>query len=54
MVLGIPRKEHLFNQLKKCELWLHNMAFLGHIVSKVGVIVDPKKIVSCGGVEMTE
>ena len=28
----------------KCEFWLDHVAFLGHVVSKDGIQVDPKKI----------
>jgi hypothetical protein len=30
--------------LSKCEFWLKQVAFLGHIVSKGGIYVDPSKI----------
>jgi hypothetical protein len=28
----------------KCEFWLEKVAFLGHIISKGGISVDPSKI----------
>jgi hypothetical protein len=28
----------------KCEFWLKQVAFLGHIISKGGIFVDPSKI----------
>ncbi|XP_060968707.1 uncharacterized mitochondrial protein AtMg00860-like [Cannabis sativa] len=38
-------KEHqLYAKFKKCEFWLEKVAFIGHIVSKDGVEVDPGKI----------
>ena len=30
--------------MSKCEFWLNEVSFLGHIVSKEGIRVDPKKI----------
>ncbi|XP_020527222.1 uncharacterized protein LOC110007842 [Amborella trichopoda] len=36
--------EKLYAKLNKSEFWLPSMAFLGHIVSKYGVAVDPCKI----------
>ena len=41
VVLETLRKEQLYAKLSKCEFWL---SFLGHIVSKEGIRVDPKKI----------
>ncbi len=31
-------------KLSKCDFWLNEIAFLGHIVSADGIRVDPKKI----------
>ena len=28
----------------KCELWLDKVVFLGHVLSKEGIMVDPKKV----------
>ena len=44
VVLEILRKEQLYAKLRKCEFWLTEVSFLGHIVSKEGIRVDPKKI----------
>ena len=30
--------------MSKCEFWLREVSFLGHIVSKEGIRVDPRKI----------
>ena len=42
VVLETLRKEQLY--ASKCELWLNEVSFLGHMVSKEGIRVDPKKI----------
>ncbi|WVZ76143.1 LOW QUALITY PROTEIN: hypothetical protein U9M48_024141, partial [Paspalum notatum var. saurae] len=43
----ILQKEHkLYAKLSKCEFWLDQVPFLGHIVSKGGIMVDPSKISS--------
>ncbi|PPZ39193.1 hypothetical protein C5P26_26220, partial [Escherichia coli] len=34
----------LYAKLSKCDFWLNEIAFLGHIVSADGIRVDPKKI----------
>ena len=44
VVLETLRKEQLYAKLSKCEFWLNEVSFLGHIVSKKGIRVDPKKI----------
>jgi len=38
-------KEHrLYAKLSKCEFWLKEMIFLGHIISAEGISVDPRKV----------
>jgi hypothetical protein len=34
----------LYAKLSKCEFWLKQVAFLGHIISKGGIYMDPSKI----------
>ena len=43
-VLQILREKQLYAKLKKCEFWLEQVGFLGHIISKEGISVDPVKI----------
>jgi hypothetical protein len=43
-VKSILRKHQLFVKFKKCKFWLDNVAFLGHIVTKEGIAVDPGKV----------
>ena len=44
VVLETLRKERLYEKLSKCEFWLGEVFFLGHIVSEEGIRVDTKKI----------
>jgi hypothetical protein len=44
LVLQKLRGQKLYANLSKCEFWLKQVAFLGHIVSKGGISVDPNKI----------
>ena len=44
IVLETLRREQLYAKFSKCEFWLDSVAFLGHVVSKEGIQVDPKKI----------
>ena len=37
LVLETLRKEQLYVKLSKCEFWLNEVPFLGHIVSKEGI-----------------
>ena len=43
-VLQTLREHQLYAKFSKCEFWLEQVAFLGHVVSKDGIQVDPKKI----------
>ncbi|KAL0551869.1 hypothetical protein IC582_010958 [Cucumis melo] len=44
MVLETLRTNKLYAKFSKCEFWLKQVSFLGHVVSKDGVSVDPAKI----------
>lgn len=43
IVLQVHKDHKLFAKFRKCEFWLRSVAFLGQIVSSVGIHVDPKK-----------
>ena len=38
------REKRLYAKLSKCDFWLKEVSFLGHIVSAKGIRVDPIKI----------
>ena len=42
--MQILRENKLFAKLSKCDFWLKEVSFLGHIVSADGIRVDPDKI----------
>ena len=44
IVLGILKEKKLYAKFSKCEFWLSSVAFLGHVVSKEGIMMDPNKI----------
>jgi hypothetical protein len=44
LVLEKPRSNQLYAKLCKCEFWLTEVAFLGHVLSAGRVSVDPGKI----------
>jgi hypothetical protein len=44
LVLQKLRDHKLYAKLSKCEFWLKEVAFIGHIISKGGISMDPSKI----------
>ena len=44
IVLHTLREKKLYGKLRKCDFWLKEVSFLGHIVSSKGIRVDPAKI----------
>ena len=44
IVLGILREKQLFAKLSKCDFWMKEVQFLGHVISAHGIAVDPAKV----------
>ena len=44
VVLEKLRVHKLYAKFSKCEFWLEKVAFLGHILTTEGVVVDPEKV----------
>ena len=44
IVLQTLREKKLYAKLSKCDIWLNEVSFIGHIVSVGGIRVDPAKI----------
>ncbi|GJX33674.1 putative reverse transcriptase domain-containing protein [Tanacetum coccineum] len=44
LVLGLLKKEKLYAKFSKCELFLKEVQFLGHVINDNGIHVDPSKI----------
>jgi hypothetical protein len=38
------REHRLYAKLSKCEFWMNQVAFLGHVISKGGISVDPSRV----------
>ncbi|GKA07586.1 reverse transcriptase domain-containing protein [Tanacetum coccineum] len=43
-ILNLLKKENLYAKFSKCELWLKEVQFLGHVVNQEGIHVDPSKV----------
>ena len=43
-MLQLLRDHQLYAKFSKCEFWLTEVRFLGHVVSASGVSVDPEKV----------
>ncbi|GJS59655.1 putative reverse transcriptase domain-containing protein, partial [Tanacetum coccineum] len=44
LILELLEKEILFEKFSKCEFWLQEVHFLGHVVNSEGIHMDPSKI----------
>ncbi|XP_016164557.1 uncharacterized protein LOC107607085 [Arachis ipaensis] len=44
IVLQILKERKLYTKLPKCKFWKEEVKFLGHVVSKGGIVVDPSKV----------
>jgi hypothetical protein len=44
LVLHKLWEHRLYAKLSKCEFWMKQVAFLGHVISKGGISVDPSKV----------
>ncbi|KAG8478689.1 hypothetical protein CXB51_028510 [Gossypium anomalum] len=44
VVLQVLKEKEFYAKFSKCEFWLREVAFLGHVVSAEGIKVDPRKI----------
>ncbi|GJZ88339.1 putative reverse transcriptase domain-containing protein [Tanacetum coccineum] len=44
LMLDLLRNEKLYAKFSKCEFWLQEVHFLGHVVNHKGIHVDPSKI----------
>ncbi|XP_058726068.1 uncharacterized protein LOC131597384 [Vicia villosa] len=43
-VLQVLKERKLYAKLSKCEFWLKEVSFLGHVISGSGIAVDPSKV----------
>jgi hypothetical protein len=43
-VLETLRRHKFYAKLKKCEFWLSEVGFLGHVVNQHGIAIDPSKV----------
>ncbi|GJY83898.1 putative reverse transcriptase domain-containing protein [Tanacetum coccineum] len=46
LILRLLNKEELYAKFSKCEFWLSKVQFLGHVIDREGIHVDPAKIES--------
>ncbi|GKE10129.1 putative reverse transcriptase domain-containing protein, partial [Tanacetum coccineum] len=44
IILELLKKESLYAKFSKCDFWLDSVQFLGHVIDRSGVHVDPAKI----------
>jgi hypothetical protein len=44
VVLQRLRDHQLYAKFSKCEFWINEVPFLGHMISPEGIVVDPSKV----------
>ncbi|KAI3774116.1 hypothetical protein L1987_48660 [Smallanthus sonchifolius] len=44
LILELLKREQLYAKFSKCEFWIREVQFLGHVVNEKGIHVDPSKI----------
>jgi hypothetical protein len=44
LVLQKLREHELYAKFSKCEFWLKEVSFLGHVITNGGIAVDPSKV----------
>jgi len=43
-VLNILREKQLYAKLSKCDFWMSEIHFIGHVISAQGILVYPSKV----------
>jgi hypothetical protein len=44
VVLQRQRHHQLYEKFSKCEFWINEVSFFGHVISPEGIMVDPGKV----------
>jgi hypothetical protein len=45
LVLEKLKEDQLYAKFSKCEFWLDEVSFLGHVITDGGIAVDPRKVI---------
>jgi hypothetical protein len=40
----VLRGNQLYAKIDKCEFWLKEIVFLGHVISTEGILISPRKV----------
>lgn len=43
-ILQVLKEKNLYAKLSKCEFWLREVSFLGHVISSGGITIHPSMV----------
>ena len=48
VILQTLKEKQLYEKFEKCEFWLNEITFLGHVINKDDISIEPQKVEAIG------